>query len=581
MSPSSPLNPITSLSASENPSIMLPGDVTRESIDAEICSLKHAILDLKTCRNTLSDLSRLPPEVLAVVFNGLRHFIRDLYTVTQVCRHWRQIAFDFPRLWSNINLAHIKEAREFIIRSKSAPLVLDIPNRLWTSNRSLLTNDVVDLLVQHASRICDLRSLSAFDKKSPLIPLFLTHMPRLRNLTMCNPSASSASPTLFPFPTLQMCPNIKTLVLSGYSTRWNPENIHSLQELYVESLDTHETPSTSELLSILSACPQLQQLTFRQAGPKVDASDNSFRGTFVELPSLQLLTLSTEHEACHILFSSLRIPDTASWDIQCTVTNGDKAVPVTPQWSPSPTQFFSLHVIVNKGTLRITGTAIDADSNPIRGNLALTLTWQLSSEVHWMDWLEMTIGPALGGNTAKLRLVYGNSWEKESSATRQKTWYRLFALFPDLLYFSIANHFDLKDCSLEESFGNAFMEPPPGLGWPRLGLPELRELELLDFNLSPQRGRAMHMLKECLFDRWGHGAELEKLVLRNCNGIGPEEAEELMEDLEDVVTDVQWDGVCREELTDIEGSEEDEDESESDASVISCNCNECYSLWHD
>ncbi|EJF64032.1 hypothetical protein DICSQDRAFT_178558 [Dichomitus squalens LYAD-421 SS1] len=84
----------------------------------------------------MAPISKLPPEVLSEIFavvakvyqttrNPPRFRPRRTYKwiiVTHVCRSWRHVALETPRLWSRIVLSDPEATQEVLARSKKAPL---------------------------------------------------------------------------------------------------------------------------------------------------------------------------------------------------------------------------------------------------------------------------------------------------------------------------------------------------------------------------------------------------------------------------------------------------------------------------
>jgi hypothetical protein len=118
-------------------------------IDDEIISLEESTRALRSCRNALAPVSRLPPETLAAIFFYLSppgifstslHFYGYGYLawmcVAHVCRQWRETALNHPRLWSHIDFtaSFIKltpvAMAEILARAKIEPLYLEaeLPN---------------------------------------------------------------------------------------------------------------------------------------------------------------------------------------------------------------------------------------------------------------------------------------------------------------------------------------------------------------------------------------------------------------------------------------------------------------------
>ncbi|KAH9957782.1 hypothetical protein BC827DRAFT_1362793, partial [Russula dissimulans] len=102
----------------------------RGAIDDELSALDAIMRRMRTRRNDFSPISRLPPELLAIVFtlHAINHpplgqLALGWITVTHVSRHWRQVALSNPKLWVNIVFDLGAEwAEEMLERSKAAPI---------------------------------------------------------------------------------------------------------------------------------------------------------------------------------------------------------------------------------------------------------------------------------------------------------------------------------------------------------------------------------------------------------------------------------------------------------------------------
>ena len=118
-------------------------DIATQEFQQELDILQAKLHALRTTRNTLSPVNRLPPEVLGDVFVALvRSYAEHEYcdpslrfdvsktfqwiVVTTVCRHWHRIALSTPEVWSFIPLQdtwwHILD--QPLRRSANAPLVM-------------------------------------------------------------------------------------------------------------------------------------------------------------------------------------------------------------------------------------------------------------------------------------------------------------------------------------------------------------------------------------------------------------------------------------------------------------------------
>ena len=92
-------------------------------------------------RAQIAPIRSLPTEVLSNVFSfyGLSH-PQNLNTLTGVCRFWRNVALNDPRLWSIISIQiSSKNIPLYLIRSRGLPLQIRITPvsslELWSTNR--------------------------------------------------------------------------------------------------------------------------------------------------------------------------------------------------------------------------------------------------------------------------------------------------------------------------------------------------------------------------------------------------------------------------------------------------------------
>ncbi|KAL4250519.1 hypothetical protein AB1N83_014037 [Pleurotus pulmonarius] len=107
----------------------------QESIDKQISAHESAIQDLRTLRNTHAGISKLPIEVLSEILllarlppgtsYQERRENRGWLNVAGVCRNWREITLNAPRIWDTLNtpeLNTLEWAETLIARSKDVPL---------------------------------------------------------------------------------------------------------------------------------------------------------------------------------------------------------------------------------------------------------------------------------------------------------------------------------------------------------------------------------------------------------------------------------------------------------------------------
>ena len=96
-----------------------------------IARLEETIRALKSRRNELSPISRLPTEILCNIFK-LQVTLNDWdiprpdswNNFSQVSRHWRSLALSAPELWTDIILSYPRWTHEMLKRSIKAKLTI-------------------------------------------------------------------------------------------------------------------------------------------------------------------------------------------------------------------------------------------------------------------------------------------------------------------------------------------------------------------------------------------------------------------------------------------------------------------------
>ncbi|TFK61756.1 hypothetical protein BDN72DRAFT_849414 [Pluteus cervinus] len=233
-----------------------------KKLDAEISQLEERLHSLKTLRNSLAPVSKLPTEMLSKVFfhtqedsNSLFHDNMDLqarFFVSWVCRHWRNAALGTPSLWSVISK-----------KSRDIPLQIDLSGELLrrSRNHDLVVNlyepsiDVLNAFLSQLPRIRQLR-LRSTSHSSELNTLLSQPAPRLTYLDILQLPSS-----VDPF--LGVHPNLCGLAISCHPspiTTYSPFISPNLTNLHI--LKPAFTTSMTDLIDILTSLPGLTQVVF-------------------------------------------------------------------------------------------------------------------------------------------------------------------------------------------------------------------------------------------------------------------------------------------------------------------------------
>ncbi|TFK62433.1 hypothetical protein BDN72DRAFT_777086, partial [Pluteus cervinus] len=110
----------------------------RAKIDAEIQVLQDRIRSLRSSRNTLAPIHRLPPEVMTQIFMWVQllyrgtlernaidaAFLPKWIRATHVCQHWRGVALSSKALYTTILSQNLKYSQAVLDLSGSASLSL-------------------------------------------------------------------------------------------------------------------------------------------------------------------------------------------------------------------------------------------------------------------------------------------------------------------------------------------------------------------------------------------------------------------------------------------------------------------------
>ncbi|KII85877.1 hypothetical protein PLICRDRAFT_299805 [Plicaturopsis crispa FD-325 SS-3] len=286
-------------------------EAAREKIDEEIEALLRPIRPiraLRTKRNALAPIHRLPTELLSEIFVYAAR--ANWKGLTSVCSHWRYISLKCPLLWSQLlNPYHLRrEWTELVLkRSKNSPICLDLNGWLDQPTES------TDLAIQHASRAYRITLwgnraflAGATDKiggPAPRLEFLRVHrdppveeddVPFMLHQSFCNSS-----------------PRLQSLDLVGCAFRWDRPFSTCLTFLSVVQPSSRHNPQTrltiSQLLRIVKEAPGLQSLRLDKA-LRDDRLDTVPDGLRINLPQLMNLQheddISTSVFLRHIIFPS-------------------------------------------------------------------------------------------------------------------------------------------------------------------------------------------------------------------------------------------------------------------------------------
>ncbi|KAJ8506902.1 hypothetical protein ONZ45_g10643 [Pleurotus djamor] len=264
------------------------------SIQVEICQLKEY-------KNFCAVVSKLPHEILSLIFTVQtleEDNCRDLlsHRVSWVCRRWRDIALSTPRLWNTICIGSQEPWVKLLLeRSKAAPL------HILESGPSTRLPPSLPIILTHSARIQ--RMHFPYEAKHFLEPIFRGSFPSLKFLHVSanfKPRAKDFSP--FDMPVL------KDLTLSMDPLHLKRIPTHNLETLRIDLSPSYDSRkiTTNDMFALLRQCPQLTSLSLHHAmqGGSVGPEDSSHEP--IVLPYLTNIDLLADYISDLSIFVLLR-----------------------------------------------------------------------------------------------------------------------------------------------------------------------------------------------------------------------------------------------------------------------------------
>ncbi|KAH9940823.1 uncharacterized protein BXZ73DRAFT_42496 [Epithele typhae] len=566
--------------------------VARKTIEAEIHIHASAISTLQTRYNALSPAVKLPPELLSEIFT---HIAADCYnerktnstspvykwiTLGHVCRVWRNVALNTPRLWSRIVFTRKTEIIETMFsRSKKAPLWVSAAIAPRDSRLGFLEKIMVE-----SSRLKEIQLLGPARSLQIMATKWSEPADLLESLSLSDScsaefghfplSDGGVLPTLFSSET----PHLRRLKIKWLSIAWtNPLFCPTLTNLTVISRSDSSfcLGSFSQLLQTLETLTCLRSLELNKSIPRLPDEELSVPDTWrspVDLPCLQSLTLNADALDCANLLQHLTFPSDARLSVTARGERGteDLARIFGNQVARgAPLRRVVFAPIYSRQLLWAFGRSIGADAD----------TEQWDAELCVDAYGHSRALGALTGHAPFLRAVehvealwtYG-SWE----------WRTLFERAPALRSLALTGHpgkqfFDALTLARggEEGVGGG-EELEEGDWTP--AVPHLAEISMVqmrfpcrlhDHEYSEGTVDFLESMLDWLMLRCENGIPLQRLRLTNCVNV----TEEVVGMVEEIVPDVVWDeheqAACySDEVLDVIDLDDDDDSSFDDGEMM-------------
>lgn len=251
-------------------------------------------------------ISRLGDDVLAHVFRfcapspamfDLRH---TFLAFSHVCRHWRRVALQNPRIWTQLDPNLPKLALQMLQRAKHAPITIwTVPLYLRLDDRTIDCELVAAVLRKHAT-LGDVRLLGRYNVVNTLFARMTDPMPFLTRLKLvtikvCDGNRSLrelSCPALEKFAT----PRLRQLALSNVSIPWKSrclENLTSLELVVDDCTPSHR--ALTELFQSFTRIPHLGflRLCIEDAWPDESSGWDQFADFASEVGCIRLDSLTS------------------------------------------------------------------------------------------------------------------------------------------------------------------------------------------------------------------------------------------------------------------------------------------------
>ncbi|KAG1838213.1 hypothetical protein DFJ58DRAFT_846165 [Suillus subalutaceus] len=259
---------------------------------------KKALLEEAFTVQTKSHVTSLPIEILVQIFNTVpfEQCHADMIAISQVCCRWRAIALACPTFWTYLTplVLGYEWTREILVRSKAAPLTLDIL-------------EVVHLAIRHLSHT---RTLIVCGAPQSILDYASGPAPLLESIVLINRNNTSAYEPAISYHTLVKfeTPALRQLVLDN--VMFDGANTPIKNFTYLDMRSFHN----SRLIHALHESSSLQTLG-------LDLSLAGFVATacpVISLPSLSCLKLWGLASDCSELLQNIRAPHVKALALVCT-----------------------------------------------------------------------------------------------------------------------------------------------------------------------------------------------------------------------------------------------------------------------
>ncbi|KII87415.1 hypothetical protein PLICRDRAFT_43053 [Plicaturopsis crispa FD-325 SS-3] len=285
-----------------------------DTIDNESAPPQLDPFALKTRRNTLSLISRLPPEILSMIFIAMVcAYLPDptgWIEATNICRHWRDVALDCPMLWTRIIPGTPLWTGVLLRRSRNAPLTIESTYDVYSSFNRDNVRQSTEMALAHIPRVVSLRLTASAEDLTHILVDFATPAPAMRSLALEDDGYGARYPLPDTF-CAGLSSALRQLDLKQCVIPCDSPLLNNLTRLKLDCTSS----TVSQMLIMLQRAPFLETLELRE----LEERDCAPTANAVELTRLNSITISTRTRECVALLVLLAFPPTATVSLRCVV----------------------------------------------------------------------------------------------------------------------------------------------------------------------------------------------------------------------------------------------------------------------
>jgi F-box-like len=519
-----------------------PLEEARSIVDRNIARLKESIRALKSRRNELSLISRLPTEILCNIFKfsltDCENRRPESWTnFSQVSRHWRSSALSAAELWTNISLSYPRWTQEMLIRSKTSKLTI-------RSSLSFAKSKPETIIETLRSCLYEMKRVEEIELSIPGsiwakifrdLPVQVS-APRLHTLCIRLYFDSFSIHEDFLYDTERL----QRVELVNCKISWDSRLLTGITRLtLVNSLKANS--SFIQVVHALQRMPALTHLDLKYSIP--DDLEGPSTYSVVDLPRLRVLNISSGAGALTAFLRHISFPHRTILNLTCK-ENHSAETDFSKFISVLATKFLSTLVI---RSLRL-GVPVDIEfrglefylwttapiqdcfsSPPIsQSQLHLVLTWYSSQPV---EALTCAFDAMSLSFLTQLQISITDKIDTQ-------TWVNTFGKLPllervCLQRFAPRPFFEALVYKTKEAEKSK-------TAYRNVSFPKLRYIHLVGIDFDRWSTASVDTLLDCLTERYERNAEVQVFRLEDSYYISPDAVERLKKVVQ--VVDVIWEG---------------------------------------